>query len=287
MALKDFLPPYLNERARSPLYGSFIISWLIWNWKIVFVILFFKKEDFHGDNINEFIYYHYVNTGDTILYPLLVALLYIYFLPLIDLGLLKYAEEQKREKIDEKIRIGRKHFIDGNTYYDLKLEFEKEKKKVIDFEKTIKGFKADIAGKDNMIENLNAQIAQKEEIHKKDNAHIMSLNRRHDIAKFFAGRWIRESVNGTEIVREELNIVGSEYKTIIKGVEGLSCYIELPEFDFEQRRFTFVKYGAQTNANDRRPLAIVDLNIISNDRFEGFENKTIKVTYIRQTFYNI
>ena len=35
----------LYERVSSPLFGTFVISWLIWNWKITYLTLFVSESN--------------------------------------------------------------------------------------------------------------------------------------------------------------------------------------------------------------------------------------------------
>jgi hypothetical protein len=45
----------LKERVSNPLILSFIISWLIWNWKIPIALLFYKPIDLRADHYDSFI----------------------------------------------------------------------------------------------------------------------------------------------------------------------------------------------------------------------------------------
>jgi hypothetical protein len=43
--IKKSINSILFERLTSPLYGTLIISWLIWNWKIIYLTLFVDSEE--------------------------------------------------------------------------------------------------------------------------------------------------------------------------------------------------------------------------------------------------
>lgn len=121
--IKSIFFPF-SERAKSHFFGTFIVSWAIINWKILFTIFFFGHSDFHGQNIVDFIETHYLNNAcKPFLFPLTSSLIYIFLWPYVDLELFKFVEKNKRTKIDEKIKIGREHLVQGNLYYDLKLDF--------------------------------------------------------------------------------------------------------------------------------------------------------------------
>jgi len=70
----------LFERVSSPLAGSFIFSWIIWNWKLL-VTMFFGDED-TSTRINTIITKYY-DVSHLITYPLMSTTLLILFYPLL------------------------------------------------------------------------------------------------------------------------------------------------------------------------------------------------------------
>jgi hypothetical protein len=46
--MTDELKTTIKERLRSPLFGNFIVSWLILNWKIPYLTIFVSEEVLHG-----------------------------------------------------------------------------------------------------------------------------------------------------------------------------------------------------------------------------------------------
>ena len=65
----------LSERVKSPFYGSFIISWFIWNWRIVLTILLFSKKDYGNLNVVQYIATHYLNICDCLKWENLMQLI--------------------------------------------------------------------------------------------------------------------------------------------------------------------------------------------------------------------
>lgn len=69
--ISDSLKASIYDRGKSPFYGSFIISWLGWNWRLVFSLFGDGKQDFANriTIINE----TYVSWLTNLVYPLLTA----------------------------------------------------------------------------------------------------------------------------------------------------------------------------------------------------------------------
>jgi len=77
----------LYERATSPLFGAFILSWAVWNWRIIMVVFFTEaselemtKHEYIGNNLLDYqigLYYPVFSTIIIILiYPFLSILAY-------------------------------------------------------------------------------------------------------------------------------------------------------------------------------------------------------------------
>ncbi|KQT37534.1 hypothetical protein [Methylophilus sp. Leaf414] len=85
------------ERFSSPLFFSFIISWLITNYKIVITVLSDQTAEFN-------VYYkfwlvqQYFNIWDGLVYPLVAALAYVFLYPHIDLKITEYLLNRAIEK---------------------------------------------------------------------------------------------------------------------------------------------------------------------------------------------
>lgn len=75
----------LYERMTSPLYGTLAISWLIWNWKIVYLTLFVSEKNICGTKI-DYILANYNNPHILLTGPLVSTLVLITAMPLVSNG---------------------------------------------------------------------------------------------------------------------------------------------------------------------------------------------------------
>lgn len=131
-----FTPFY--ERVRNPFMGSFIVSWLIVNWKAVYAA-FFETDGYialgYKNNI-EYIKDLLCEGGiynNTIILPLTGTLVYfgiVQFLSLVASSIVELFQSMKmKHKLD---LIGRKG-VTGDTYLSLYKELENEKNKLGDW----------------------------------------------------------------------------------------------------------------------------------------------------------
>lgn len=106
--MRDFLKDVnliLNERLRNPLFGAFLFSWCIWNWKILLLLLSSLESDKKILLISNLI----SETGKYYcqlwLYPFLSALIYVLFYQIISIVPFFFWEKQKNflKKIKQKI----------------------------------------------------------------------------------------------------------------------------------------------------------------------------------------
>jgi len=80
--LRKSISSILHERVTSPLYGTFIISWLIWNWKIVYLTIFISKNSITGTKI-DYIVNNYSQISNLLVYPLISTLILITLVPFV------------------------------------------------------------------------------------------------------------------------------------------------------------------------------------------------------------
>jgi hypothetical protein len=75
----------LYERITSPLFGTFIVSWICWNWKIVYLTLFVSESKVESNKI-EYIVRNYSDPWILVAYPLASTILLILVVPFISNG---------------------------------------------------------------------------------------------------------------------------------------------------------------------------------------------------------
>lgn len=96
--IKKSVSNILEERISSPFFGTLIVSWLIWNWEIVYVTLFVNQDLIKPLTKIEHITKHYNNSWYLIVFPLVSAILLITIVPLLGNWLFKISLNYEKQR---------------------------------------------------------------------------------------------------------------------------------------------------------------------------------------------
>ncbi|WP_304546145.1 hypothetical protein [Sulfurimonas microaerophilic] len=142
---------FLDSRVKNMFFMNFVFAWIIINYNITLRLAFSSEtiqEKISFLNKLEFSWWSYI------FFPLSIALLYIYLIPLINLGIVKLYdsyihywikehEHQKRiqsflhKKKEEEARHNAVTFVKRDMEQQKKVEENNEKQRAIDLEKEI------------------------------------------------------------------------------------------------------------------------------------------------------
>lgn len=108
--LKKSLNSILNDRLVSPLFGTFIFSWLIWNWKIIYLTLFISEKQIETNKI-AFIVENYNSEYNLLIYPLVSTLMLLTIVPFISNGTYWLSLIFSQWKVNKKNEIQKNQLI--------------------------------------------------------------------------------------------------------------------------------------------------------------------------------
>jgi hypothetical protein len=142
-----------KERSVSPLMPAFIISWLMWNYRVAIIILSGEDLDTKFSMIDKIFSTLYIHILDGVLIPISFALAYIYLYPLVSLPIYSFSLNRQRDLREARQKADKE-----------KLLSEQDKEKILAFayDQKIKSQKQ-IDQQLQEIEQLNAKINQLEE----------------------------------------------------------------------------------------------------------------------------
>lgn len=84
--IRKSLHATFNERTTSPLYGALILSWSVWNWKIIYLTVFVDKDMIYPFHKIDYILCNYWDVNYLVYYPLISTLFLLTIIPFIAMG---------------------------------------------------------------------------------------------------------------------------------------------------------------------------------------------------------
>lgn len=108
--IKKSINSILYERVSSPFFGTLIISWLIWNWRIIYLTFFISSDKIELNKI-DYIIENYAQTEYLIWYPLLSTLVLITLIPFISNGAYWLNLRFSQWKVEQKKIVEKKQLL--------------------------------------------------------------------------------------------------------------------------------------------------------------------------------
>ena len=148
--LKKSLNSILNDRLVSPLFGTFIFSWLIWNWKIIYLTLFISEKQIETNKI-AFIVENYNSEYNLLIYPLVSTLMLLTIVPFISNGTYWLSLIFSQWKVNKKNEIQKNQLITLEQSIALREKIKNNEKR----------FEELLEDKNNQIKLLEIQLNSK------------------------------------------------------------------------------------------------------------------------------
>lgn len=107
---KKSIQGILAQRISSPFYGTLIVSWLLWNWKITY-LTFFVSEKIIKLNKIDYISTNYNNFNHLVLFPFLSTIVILTLIPFLTNAAFWLDLNFDKWRIDKKIEIEKKQLL--------------------------------------------------------------------------------------------------------------------------------------------------------------------------------
>lgn len=155
--IKKSISAILQERTTSPLFGTFIVSWLLWNWKIPYLSFFVSENKFKINKI-EYIIANYNDTHYLITYPLISTLILLTIIPFLSNGAYWLSINFENWKSKHKNLIESKQLLTVEQSIELREQIFKQEER----------FSKLVQDKNSEIESLKKQIESDKTVEKVD-----------------------------------------------------------------------------------------------------------------------
>ena len=123
----------LFERVTSPFFGTLVTSWLIWNWKIIYLTFFVSESEIKGTKI-DFIGSNYSDINLLVTFPLLSTVVLLTIIPFVSNGAFWLSLKFKKWRTDQKNEIEKKQLLTLEQSVALRNEI---RGKELEYEKVI------------------------------------------------------------------------------------------------------------------------------------------------------
>lgn len=142
--LKKSFDQIIYERTTSPFYGSFIISWCLWNWKIIYLTFFVSQDkiDYIVTNFSAF--------KNIFIFPLLSSIFIITLVPFITNGAYWLSLKFNKWRVDQKNLVDGKQLLSIEQSIELREQISKQEER----------FAKLVEDKNLEIKQLNLQIQE-------------------------------------------------------------------------------------------------------------------------------
>lgn len=147
----------LYERVSGPLFGTITVSWITWNWKIIYLTIFVSESKICNNKI-EYIVENYSNFNTLIYYPLITTFVFITVVPFISNGAFWINLYFRQWRSNKKLIIEEKKIMSQEKANSLKNELREKEN---EYEKIIEVKNEEISSLKSIVDNLDIKIADK------------------------------------------------------------------------------------------------------------------------------
>jgi hypothetical protein len=182
--IKKSISTILYERTTSPFYGTLITSWIIWNWKIIY-LTFFISENKIVQNKIDYIAENYCDIHHLLTYPLVSTIVLLTLIPFLVNGAYWISLSFSNWRLTQKNLIEKKQLLTVEQSIELREQILKQEERfsklVDDRNLEIEQLKEIIsdydATKTELTDNNNKELKELAERFKNNTVEMETLNK--------------------------------------------------------------------------------------------------------------
>ena len=126
--IKNSINKILHERLTSPFYGTLVLSWLIWNWRILYLTFFVSEDKIHTDKIS-YITSNFSELKFIVFLPLISTIILITIFPFITNRAYWISLLYNQWKINKRNEIQKKELLTLEQSIDLREQIKSQEKR--------------------------------------------------------------------------------------------------------------------------------------------------------------
>ncbi|WP_299385574.1 hypothetical protein [uncultured Lacinutrix sp.] len=181
--IKKSISTILYERTTSPFYGTLIISWLVWNWKIIYLTFFISENKIVTSKI-DYIVENYSDFHHLLTFPLISTIVLITLIPFVVNGAYWVSLSFANWRLTQKNFIEKKQLLTVEQSIELREQILKQEERfsklVNDKNLEIEQLKEIIndydSSKTQVADNSNEELEKLADRFKSNNSEMTTLN---------------------------------------------------------------------------------------------------------------
>lgn len=151
--IKKSINSTLYQRTTSPFYGTVILSWIIWNWRIIYLTFFISEDKIETDKIS-YIIEHFSETENLIINPLISTLILLTLIPFVSNGAFWLNLNFEKWKKDKKNIVEKKQLLSLEQSISIREELLNQENK---FEKLLNKKNTEVEQLKLLIDKLKSE----------------------------------------------------------------------------------------------------------------------------------
>lgn len=113
----------LYDRVSSPMYGTFIVAWVFWNWKILYITLFVGETELAFNKL-QWIETYALNQSDLFYKPIISTIFFLTVMPFISNGFYWLHLRFNKWKVDKRNSIEMKSLLTLEQSIEIRRQME-------------------------------------------------------------------------------------------------------------------------------------------------------------------
>jgi len=197
--IKKSFTSAFDKRARSPLYGTLILSWCLWNWKAIYYVIVVPYSVEYDDRIYELT--HNLSNWLTLWAgPILSTVFILGFVELLSNQVYRLSMYYRKQRIEIKQKYEGMELLDIEQSYQLKEENKKAKESLAKVTND----------KDKIITELNSKIVESKHLLEQTiNASTDKYNTDLAVHKDYAALAYTDNIMTFQTIAVDINTFGA------------------------------------------------------------------------------
>ena len=271
----------VKERVSNPLIFSFLVSWLVYNWKIPVALIWFDERQISANgckSIFEFIDDE-LSLNGKFRGPFLFALFYTFVFPIIRNLISAFQSWVTRWGALWNFKILRNSYVSLEKYLSLRSEYISkihELENIIESESQIRLDNTDLNSQKKELEDKIIELNRKNEFLEIENRQISNV-------KFLDGQWEFTTIDASNIKnKESIYIKDGKLFTLTKEGDRIDKNIFIENFYINKSNnsLVFIKKKGTNYRADYFNKHLINVLRIEGDNLNGTENGK-SVEYIK------